>query len=100
MQLPEPSAPGFLDEAAVEIERLLELTGGRAFVLFTSLKAMEAMHARLAPSIPVQVLLQGQRPRRALLEAFTSRPSVLFASQSFWEGVDVPGDALSLVPVH
>jgi len=95
--LPEPAAPGFQDAAEVEIERLLELTGGRAFVLFTSLRAMEAMHARLAPKLPGQVLLQGQRPRRALLEAFTAQPSVLFASQSFWEGVDVPGDALSLV---
>ncbi len=96
-QLPEPSATGFLDAAEAEIQRLLELTGGRAFVLFTSLKAMEAMHARLAPKLPGQVLLQGERPRRALLDAFTRRPSVLFASQSFWEGVDVPGDALSLV---
>ena len=96
-QLPEPSAPGFADAAELEIQRLLELTGGRAFVLFTSLRAMEAMHARLAPRLPGQVLLQGQRPRRALLEAFTAQPSVLFASQSFWEGVDVPGDALSLV---
>jgi len=96
-QLPEPAAPGFLDAAEEEIQRLLELTGGRAFVLFTSLRAMEAMHGRLAPRLPGQVLLQGQRPRRALLEAFTAQPSVLFASQSFWEGVDVPGDALSLV---
>ncbi len=96
-QLPEPSAPGFHDAAEVEILRLLELTGGRAFILFTSLKAMEAMHARLASKIPGQVLLQGERPRRALLEAFIAQPSVLFASQSFWEGVDVPGDALSLV---
>jgi ATP-dependent DNA helicase DinG len=95
--LPEPAATGFLDAAEVEIERLLELTGGRAFVLFTSLKSMESMHARLAPRLPGQVLLQGERPRRALLEAFVSRPSVLFASASFWEGVDVPGEALSLV---
>jgi ATP-dependent DNA helicase DinG len=95
--LPEPSAPDFLDAAEPEVQRLLELTGGRAFVLFTSLRAMEAMHARLAPKLPGQVLLQGQRPRRALLEAFVAQPSVLFASQSFWEGVDVPGDALSLV---
>ncbi len=95
--LPEPSAPGFLDAAELEVEQLLELTGGRAFILFTSLKAMEAMHARLAPRLPGQVLLQGERPRRALLEAFVAQPSVLFASQSFWEGVDVPGDALSLV---
>ncbi len=97
--LPEPADPRFADAAEEEILKLLELTSGRAFVLFTSLKAMEGMHARLAPKLPGQVLLQGQRPRRALLEAFVAQPSVLFASQSFWEGVDVPGDALSLVVI-
>src|SRR6185295_7699442 len=47
----------------------------------------------------VPALLQGERPKRALLDAFVSEPSVLFASQSFWEGVDVPGEALSLVVI-
>ena len=63
--MPEPADPRFADAAEAEILRLLELTSGRAFVLFTSLKAMEGMHARLAPKLPGQVLLQGERPRRA-----------------------------------
>jgi ATP-dependent DNA helicase DinG len=95
--LPEPNAPGFVDAAADEVVALTRLTGGRAFALFTSLKNMAAVHARAKHRLPYQVLLQGERPRAALLEAFRAEPSVLFASQSFWEGVDVPGDALSLV---
>ena len=58
---------------------------------------MDAVHALVAPHLKVPVLKQGDLPRRALLEKFLEAPSVLFASQSFWEGVDVPGDALSMV---
>jgi ATP-dependent DNA helicase DinG len=95
--MPEPQDPTWTDAVCDEVAQLTSLTGGRAFVLFTSLKQMEAVHARVAPSLEVPALLQGARPKRALLEAFVSQPSVLFASQSFWEGVDVPGEALSLV---
>jgi ATP-dependent DNA helicase DinG len=95
--VPEPMEPGFTDAVCDEVLRLTKLTGGRAFVLFTSLKHMETVHARVAPQLDVPALLQGERPKRALLDAFVEKPSVLFASQSFWEGVDVPGDALSLV---
>jgi ATP-dependent DNA helicase DinG len=95
--IPEPAEPGFTDAVCDEVLALLKLTGGRAFVLFTSLRHMETVHARLSPLLDVPALLQGERPKRALLDAFVERPSVLFASQSFWEGVDVPGDALSLV---
>jgi ATP-dependent DNA helicase DinG len=95
--LPEPNAPGFVDALADEIVSLCEITGGRAFALFTSLRNMEAAHARAAHRLKGQVLLQGERPRSALLDTFRREPSVLFASHSFWEGVDVPGDALSLV---
>ncbi len=97
--LPEPNEPGWTPAFAEEVERLVRLTQGRAFVLFTSLRHMDAVHALLAPRLSVPALKQGERPRRALLEAFTARPSVLFASQSFWEGVDVPGPALSLVVI-
>jgi ATP-dependent DNA helicase DinG len=75
------------------------VTGGRAFVLFTSLRNMRAVHALLAGELPWQVLLQGDAPKAQLLKRFRERPSVLFASQSFWEGVDVPGQALSLVVI-
>ncbi len=95
--IPEPAEPGFTDAVSEEVLELVRMTGGRAFVLFTSLRHMQQVHARLAPQLDVPALLQGERPKRALLEQFIERPSVLFASQSFWEGVDVPGDALSLV---
>ncbi|WNG51022.1 ATP-dependent DNA helicase [Archangium minus] len=95
--LPDPAAPGFIEAAAEEIIRLCEVTGGRAFVLFTSLRNMERAHGLARNRLPYQVLLQGERPKQQLLEAFREQPSVLFAAHSFWEGVDVPGDALSLV---
>ncbi len=95
--LPDPSAPGFIEAASEEIVRLCEVTGGRAFVLFTSLRNMERAHALACNRLPYQVLLQGERPKQQLLESFREQPSVLFAAHSFWEGVDVPGEALSLV---
>lgn len=95
--LPDPRAPEATQALAAEVERLVALFEGRAFVLFTSLRQMEAVRQLVRVPTGVQALMQGERPRHALLESFRERPSVLFASQSFWEGVDVPGDALSLV---
>ncbi|MBZ4421604.1 ATP-dependent DNA helicase [Myxococcus sp. RHSTA-1-4] len=95
--LPDPAAPGFIEAAAEEILKLCEVTGGRAFVLFTSLRNMVRAYELTAGRLPYQALLQGERPKQQLLEAFRETPSVLFAAHSFWEGVDVPGDALSLV---
>jgi ATP-dependent DNA helicase DinG len=95
--LPEPSHPEWTLRFAREVFALLRLSGGRAFVLFTSLRQMNEVHALVSPHLSMPLLKQGDSPRRALLESFASRPSVLFASQSFWEGVDVPGDALSMV---
>jgi ATP-dependent DNA helicase DinG len=95
--LPEPQSSGFVEAVAEEIARLVDLTGGRAFALFTSLRNMERAHGLLASRLRVPVLLQGEAPKPVLLDAFRSTPSVLFASHSFWEGVDVPGEALSLV---
>jgi ATP-dependent DNA helicase DinG len=97
--LPEPNAPGFLEALAEELVQLTYLTDGRCFALFTSLRNMEAVHQLTRNRLPYQILLQGERPKTALLEAFRAEPSVLFASHSFWEGVDVPGDALSLVVI-
>jgi ATP-dependent DNA helicase DinG len=96
--LPEPTDPGFVAAAAAAVEALTEVTGGRAFVLCTSNRNMTALHAASA-HLPYQRLLQGERPKQRLLEAFRAEPSVLFATASFWEGVDVPGDALSLVVI-
>jgi len=97
--LPEPTNPEWTKAFAREVLQLVRLTGGRAFVLFTSLRHMDEVHALLSPHLPVPALKQGDDSRRALLESFHARPSVLFASQSFWEGIDVPGDALSLVVI-
>jgi ATP-dependent DNA helicase DinG len=96
--LPEPNAPGFLEAAAEAVRALTEVTGGRAFVLCTSTRNMHALH-RACRDLPYRILLQGERPKARLLEAFRDEPSVLFATASFWEGVDVPGEALSLVVI-
>lgn len=97
--LPEPHEPGFVEAVAEEVRTLVEITEGRAFILFTSLRNMEAAHAILKDALPYQVLLQGELPKQTLLDRFQREPSVLFAAHSFWEGVDVPGEALSLVVI-
>jgi ATP-dependent DNA helicase DinG len=98
-QMPDPQDPAFVQAVADELRKLLPITKGRAFALFTSLRNMRAVHALLADELPYQVLLQGEKPKAELLKRFREKPSVLFASQSFWEGVDVQGDALSLVVI-
>jgi len=98
-EMPDPQDPAFVEAVAGELRALLPITSGRAFVLFTSLRNMRAVHGLLADELPWQVLLQGDAPKGQLLKRFREKPSVLFASQSFWEGVDVPGEALSLVVI-
>jgi len=96
--LPDPNHPGFVGRAAEEIEKILKCTEGKAFVLFTSLKNMEEAYRRLRGRIPFTCFLQGERPKTALIQAFKEDiHSVLFATASFWEGVDVQGEALSCV---
>jgi ATP-dependent DNA helicase DinG len=96
--LPDPREDAFLMAAVDEIVSLIELTAGGAFVLCTSLHNMRRLHALSAPRLARAPLVQGMAPKRDLLETFKARSdSVLFASASFWEGVDVPGDALRLV---
>ncbi|HET8540500.1 MAG TPA: ATP-dependent DNA helicase [Anaeromyxobacter sp.] len=96
--LPEPNAPGFVEAAAGAVRALAAVTGGRAFVLCTSVRNMLALH-RASRDLPYRILLQGERPKAKLLDAFREAPSLLFATASFWEGVDVPGEALSLVVI-
>ena len=96
--LPEPANPGFVAAAAAAVRELVAVTGGRAFVLSTSVRGMNALREALS-DLPYRLLLQGERPKAKLLDAFREEPSVLFATQSFWEGVDVPGEALSLVVI-
>ncbi len=96
--LPDPRVPGFAREAADEIARILKASRGRAFVLFTSYQQMRAVHDRLSMEIDYPTLIQGTGPRTALLDEFRSTPHcVLFATSSFWQGVDVPGEQLSCV---
>jgi ATP-dependent DNA helicase DinG len=96
--LPEPADPAF--EAAA-IERILELvrvTGGGAFVLCTSTRAMKSIHEKLLGRWKPGVFVQGEAPKHTLLERFREAgDAILVATMSFWEGVDVPGRALRLV---
>jgi ATP-dependent DNA helicase DinG len=96
--LPDPRSPAFTGSASEEVVRLLQHSRGRAFVLFTSYQQMRQVYDRVSFEIDYPTLLQGTGPRRALLEEFKSTPHcVLFATSSFWQGVDVPGEQLSAV---
>ncbi len=92
-----PVNDGFSVAAAERVQELLAITNGRAFLLFTSHRALREASARLA-KLPYPLLVQGEAPRATLVDRFRATPSsVLLGTGSFWEGVDVPGDALSLV---
>jgi ATP-dependent DNA helicase DinG len=96
--LPDPRTPQFGARAADRIRRLLEITQGRAFCLFTSYAQMHEIHQRLLGELEFPMLLQGDAPKRALLEKFRLTPNaVLFGTSSFWQGVDVQGEQLSCV---
>jgi ATP-dependent DNA helicase DinG len=96
--LPDPRTPQFAAKAADRIRRLLEISRGRAFVLFTSYAQMNDVYQRLLGEIEFPMLLQGDAPKSALLEEFRLTPNaVLFATSSFWQGVDVQGEQLSCV---
>jgi ATP-dependent DNA helicase DinG len=96
--LPEPNSPAFQQAAAKEIEAILALTKGRAFVLFTSYKNMREVYSMLKGRLPYRLLIQGEGPKHLLLQEFKEDiSSVLLGTASFWEGVDVPGEALSCV---
>jgi ATP-dependent DNA helicase DinG len=94
-----PAEAGFTAEAAARTRELLAITSGRAFLLFTSHRALREAAARLA-DLPYPRLVQGDAPRATLVDRFRATPgAVLLGTGSFWEGVDVPGDALSLVVI-
>lgn len=99
-KLPPPASPDFIDIAVQEIYAILLKTKGRALVLFTSFKNLEQTHAQLKERLPYTLLKQGERSKAALMREFRQDThSVLLATSSFWEGVDVPGEALSCVIV-
>jgi ATP-dependent DNA helicase DinG len=97
-EMPDPRDPGFPAAAAECIRRVLGITQGRAFCLFTSYSQMRDLYERLLPVLPFPILLHGSAPRNVLLEQFRETPNaVLFGTASFWQGVDVQGEALSCV---
>jgi ATP-dependent DNA helicase DinG len=99
-RMPDVRDPGFAAQAAEEIVKLLELSNGRAFCLFTSYAQMNDLFERVKNRVEFPLFLQGTAPRSALLERFKNTANaVLFATSSFWQGVDVPGEQLSCVIV-
>jgi ATP-dependent DNA helicase DinG len=96
--LPDARTPLFTAKAAGRIRQLLEISRGRAFVLFTSYAQMNDVYQRLLGELEFPLLRQGDAPKSALLEEFRLTPNaVLFATSSFWQGVDVQGEQLSCV---
>ena len=99
-QMPSPKAPGFAEAVARETIELLKRSRGRAFVLFTSYAVLRTVQPFVEMAIPYPILVQGTAPRSTLIEQFRSTPNaVLLATSSFWQGVDVVGEALSCVIV-
>jgi ATP-dependent DNA helicase DinG len=97
-KMPDPRDPEFPAAAARCIQRVLEITRGRAFCLFTSYSQMRDLYERLLPVLDFPILLHGTAPRKALLDEFRATPNaVLFGTSSFWQGVDVQGESLSCV---
>ncbi|HEY9283249.1 MAG TPA: ATP-dependent DNA helicase [Pyrinomonadaceae bacterium] len=97
-RMPDPRSPQFGEAAADEVVRILEVTRGRAFVLSTSTAGMRALYERVAVRVDFPCLVQGDASKSYLLEKFRQTPgAVLFATSSFWQGVDVRGEQLSCV---
>lgn len=96
--MPEPRSPEFTQMAAGEITKLLNITDGRAFVLSTSFYSMNALYELVSSRVNFPCFLQGSMSKAGILEKFRETPNaVLFATSSFWQGVDVQGDQLSCV---
>ena len=98
--LPDPRSAESRDARLAELEALIVAAGGRTLALFTSWAAMRDAAAHLEPRLPWPVLVQGEGSKMALLESFTNHnESCLFATMSFWQGVDVPGSTCNLVVI-
>ena len=96
--LPPPVSPHFTSAISEEIVRILKKSEGRAFLLFTSWRNLEAVYQNISLQLPYRLLKQGTQPKQVLIEAFRKdRSSVLLGTSSFWQGVDVSGEALSCV---
>jgi len=98
--LPEPQHPGYTHAAMQAVLPIIEASNGRTFLLFTSYRALNEAQRFLEGQFDYPILTQGQMPKRELLEAFQSLGNaVLLGTSSFWEGVDVRGEALSVVVI-
>ncbi|MBI5177948.1 MAG: ATP-dependent DNA helicase [Nitrospinae bacterium] len=96
--MPDPKSPAFFDALAEEAVKVITLVKGRTLFLFTSFKGMYETRKRLEGRLPYTLLMQGEGARHALLDRFRDEvDSVLLATSSFWQGVDVKGEALSCV---
>ncbi|HEX6422146.1 MAG TPA: ATP-dependent DNA helicase [Acidimicrobiales bacterium] len=99
-RLPRPNDPRWPDAAIAELAALIEAAGGRTLALFTSYKAMHRAVEALRDRLPFPLLAQGDQPKQTLVERFAGEPETcLFATMSFWQGIDVPGPSLSLVTI-
>lgn len=97
-KFPEPSHQNFVDAVADAVSKIIEISKGRAFVLFTSFQNMRRVYEKIKDVIEYPILLQGDKPKTKLIEEFKERGNaVLLATNSFWQGVDVAGEALSCV---
>ncbi len=98
--MPDPRSDDFTARAAEEALALLSLSRGRALVLTSSYRALDILRSRIAGRVPYEVLVQGEAPRERLLERFRAEvDSVLLATSTFWQGVDIPGESLSLLVI-
>jgi ATP-dependent DNA helicase DinG len=97
-KMPDPRSSEWADAAAAEVVKIVNATAGRAFVLATSFAGMNSLYERAMPELDYPCLLQGSASKGALLNRFRETPNaVLFATSSFWQGVDVRGEQLSCV---
>jgi ATP-dependent DNA helicase DinG len=100
VHLPDPRQPGFVEATHEELQALIAAAGGRTLALFTSWRALTAATEALRPRLPYRVLAQGELPKPELLAVFSrEEASCLFATAGFFQGIDVPGPALSLVTI-
>lgn len=99
-RLPSPTDRGFASAISDEIVQILEASRGRAFLLFTSWRNLEEVYRNISGRVPYLLLKQGDRPKHALIETFRREvSSVLLGTTSFWQGVDIQGEALSCVVI-
>lgn len=102
--IPEPvyggeAAQRYVQAIAARMQRLVLASRGRAFLLFSSRRMLDDVYARIATDLPFTVLRQGEMNRPDLIKRFREEGAVLFGLKTFWEGVDIPGEALSLVVI-